>query len=206
MRNNKVKMDKPIYIGFTVLELSKLHMYRLHYAFFKYTYQDDLKLAYMDTDSFIYYIKTSDIFKDYQSKFYDLMDFSDYPKDHPCYNEEQKKKIGYLKDEMNSKQICEFVGLKPKMYIIRSEEKLSKRAKGVKKSVLQNEIDFTNYFDCLFYDRCFIHSMKRLESKNHKIRAIEQKKLSLSPLDDKRFILDDKIHTLAHYHYDTRKS
>ena len=118
----------------------------------------------------------------------------------------EEKRIGYLKDEMNSKQICEFIGLKPKMYIIKSEGKLSKRAKGVKKSVLQQEIDFNNYFDCLFKDRYFVHSMKRLESKNHKIRVIEQKKLSLSPLDDKRFILEDKIHTLAHFHYNTKKS
>ena len=202
MRNNIVKMDKPIAIGFTHLELSKFHMFRLHFDSFKQEYQSNLILAYTDTDSFIYYIKTKDIFDDFREKFFNLMDFSDYPKSHICYNDERRKCIGFLKDEMNSNQITEFIGLKPKMYIIlQSSEKNLKRAKGVKKSVLDKQISFDNYFDCLFKERYFIHSMNRSQSKNHIIHAIQEKKLSLSPLDDKRYILDDKISTYAYGHY-----
>ena len=202
MRNNVVKMDKPIYIGFTVLELSKLHMFRLHFDRFKHEYKSNITLAYTDTDSFIYYIKTKDIFDDFRSKFFNLMDFSDYPKDHICYNEERKKVIGFLKDEMSSKQITEFIGLKPKMYIIKtSSQKHLKRAKGVKKSVLEKQISYENYFSCLFKESYYTHSMNRLQSKHHNILAIQEKKLSLSPLDDKRYILDDKISTYAYGHY-----
>ena len=103
---------------------------------------------------------------------------------------------------MSSKQITEFIGLKPKIYIIKtSSQKHLKRAKGVKKSVLEKQISYENYFSCLFKESYYTHSMNRLQSKHHNILAIQEKKLSLSPLDDKRYILDDKISTYAYGHY-----
>ena len=90
------------------------------------------------------------------------MDFSDYPHDHPCFNTERRKRLGYLKDEMCSRQISEFIGLKPKMYLIKTSERQTKRAKGVKKRVFEQQISFENYFDCLFKESYFTHTMSRL--------------------------------------------
>lgn len=104
MKNKRVFMNKPIYMGFTVLERSKLLMYHLHYNIFKAHYGDNIKLLYTDTDSFIYFIKTDNISRDFKN-FSHIMDFSDYPENHPLYSLENKKKLGYLKDEMSGKQI-----------------------------------------------------------------------------------------------------
>ncbi len=116
MKKSYVLLDKPIYIGFTVLELSKFHMYRLHYDAFKNYYNDKLTLAYTDTDSLIYEIITDDIYKDLNIKFKEIMDFSDYPEKHFLKNDKNKKQLGFLKDEMNSKIIHEYEEKKQKIY------------------------------------------------------------------------------------------
>lgn len=140
------------------------------------------------------------------------MDFCDYPKDHFLHSDAHKKCIGYLKDEMNGGNIQEFIGLKPKLYMIVKErikgceneevrEDCTKRAKGVKKCVVQNELCYRHYCEAIFNNKFFTHSMKRLQSKNHEIFALEQKKLTVNPLDDKRYILGDHVRTLAYGHH-----
>ena len=64
MRRTKVKMNKPIYLGLSILEISKLLMYKFWYDYMKPKYGDNVKLCYMDTDSFIMNIKTEDFYKD----------------------------------------------------------------------------------------------------------------------------------------------
>lgn len=207
MKNVRVLLNRPIYIGFTVLELSKLLMFRLHYEHFKKFYKSDINLAYTDTDSFIYHIKTENIHLDFKNVFSSIMDFCDYPKDHFLHTDINKKRIGFIKDELNGAQIREFIGLRPKMYIIVKEgQEDTKRAKGVKKSVVEKEINFEHFRMAIFENKFFTHTMNRLQSKNHKIFALSVKKLSVSPLDDKRFILNDRIHTLAHGHYKILKN
>ena len=115
MKKTTVKLDKPIYVGFTVLELSKAHMYELHYNVFKHEYEERIQLAYSDTDSFLYEIKTEDIYKDLREKFAKYMDFSNYKPNHPLFDESKKKMIGYLKDEYGE-IVDEFIGLKSKLY------------------------------------------------------------------------------------------
>ena len=198
-RKTKVMMDKPIFLGFTVLELSKLHMYYLHYDVFKNYYGNNLKLIYTDTDSFIYHIKTTDIFRDFQF-FSDIMDFCDYPKDHPLYSEINKKVLGKLKDEMAGDVISEVIALKSKMYYIDSPKKQQKRAKGVIKSVLEDEITKKMYLECLFKERVFKHDSRRISSEKHQIIGVTSEKISLTPLDDKRFSLN-AVDTLAFGHY-----
>lgn len=84
------KIDKPFYVGFTVLELSKLHMYRFHYDFIKKKYENHAKLLFTDTDSLYYEIQAEDIYKDfYQHK--ELFDFSDYPTSSPYYDPTNNK-------------------------------------------------------------------------------------------------------------------
>ena len=78
--------NRPIYVGFTVLELSKLHMYDFHFNHMKakYPYADQLRLLFTDTDSLAYAMQTNDIYKDMAVD--DKYDFSEYPLNHPLYN------------------------------------------------------------------------------------------------------------------------
>ena len=196
----RVYLYKPIYVGFSVLELAKLHVYKTHYETFNLYYGNRIQLEYTDTDSFIYYIETENILADLQH-FSSIMHFSEYPSYHPLYDVTNKKKLGYMKDEMCGQPITEFIGLKAKMYALKTADEEKKRAKGVQRSVLNQEITFEDFKQCLFEDGFMYHSMTRLNCENHKIRGIEQIKMSLSPFDDKRYIFPDKVHTLAHGHY-----
>ena len=69
MKKIKVKMNKPVYLGLSILEISKTLMYEFQYGYIKPKYQDDAKLCYMDTDSFIIHIKTEDFYKDIADNF-----------------------------------------------------------------------------------------------------------------------------------------
>ena len=108
-------LNKPIYVGFSILDLSKLFMYEFHYKYIKSKF--DTKLLFSDTDSLVYEIKTEVIYEDfYKDK--NLFDFSDYPLDSKLFDSVNKKTIGNIKDESEGKIIREFVGLKSKMYVL----------------------------------------------------------------------------------------
>uniref|UniRef100_A0A158P4F2 C2H2-type domain-containing protein n=1 Tax=Tetranychus urticae TaxID=32264 RepID=A0A158P4F2_TETUR len=200
LRKFEVVFDKPIYLGFTVLDLSKLNMYKLHYDHFLPKYGSRLSLIYTDTDSFIYKIQTQDLYKDLKEFDY-LMDFSDYPQAHFLYNMKNKKKLGYLKDEMNGQIIDEVIAIKAKLYAIKYGTNSKMTAKGVQKAIVKNVISIEDYKDCLFENVLSKHKNFRLQSRHHSISSVEINKLSFSPLDDKRYILNDAVSTLAYGHY-----
>ncbi|XP_053206959.1 uncharacterized protein LOC128391138 [Panonychus citri] len=200
MRKFEVKLDKPIYLGFTVLELSKLRMYELHYDYFYPRYGYKLKLVYTDTDSFIYHIQTDDFYEDLKSMG-PIMDFSDYPQTHFLYDPINKKKLGVLKDEMNGQVIDEVVAIKSKLYGIKYGSKTKKTAKGTQKATVRDEICIDDYKTCLYDSILFRHDNHRLQSRHHEISGIKTNKISLSPLDYKRFIREDGISTYAFGHY-----
>ena len=143
-----VKLNKPIYAGMSILDYSKLHMYNFYYDVLKKKFNDDIKLLYTDTDSFIIQIKTDDVYDDL-NELKEYMDFSDYPENHKCFNNENKKKLGCFKDETNSKIIEEFIGLRAKMYVFRLSDEVVKKAKGVPKKSLSNVL-FDNYKNTLY--------------------------------------------------------
>ena len=106
-------LNKPIYVGFCILELSKLLMYQFHYNYVLKTF-DNARLLFTNTDSLVYEIKGGNVydqcFKDKQ-----LFDFSGYSKDSVYYDDSNKKVLGKMKDELRGVKIDEFVGLKSKM-------------------------------------------------------------------------------------------
>ena len=131
-------LNKPIYAGWPVLDLSKKMMYDCYYNSLKKRYGDKCTLLYTDTDSLLVDIKTDDIYKD-MAETKDEYDFSNYPKDHPLNDETNKIVIGKMKDEYAGTPIAEYVGLRPKLYsILRSDEQLIKKAKGVKNTYSKN--------------------------------------------------------------------
>ena len=107
-----------------------------------------------------------------------------------------------FKDEVAGRQITHFVGLRPKLYSFkvedeRSEEKIVKKCKGIKKNVVKKGINFEDYVNCLFSGEKKMKSMKIITSENHDIYSKEINKIALSANDDKRKVMEDKIHTLA---------
>ena len=124
-----------------------------------------------------------------------LFDFSGYPKDSKYYCDVNKKIVGKMKDEFNEVEIDEFVRLKSKMYLLLAKNGLEiKKAKGVNLK-LRHDL----YKNVLFNKKVVRHKMKRILSENIKY---ETNKISLSCFDDKRYVLDDGINTLAYGHKD----
>ena len=101
MRRVKVVMNKPVYLGLCILDLSKIIMYEFHYDYMKPKYGDSAKLMYMDTDSFVYHIKTGDFYRDIAKDVGKRFDTSNYYKDdkRPLLIGINKKKLGLMKDE-----------------------------------------------------------------------------------------------------------
>ena len=124
-------LNRPIYVGFTMLELSKLHMYDFHYNHMKvkYPHASQLRQLFTDTDSLAYAVQTDDIYKDMATDAADRYDFSEYPLDHPLYDTSNRKALGFFKDELNSVPMQEFVGLRPKCYAFHCTGKVDKNVK-----------------------------------------------------------------------------
>ena len=112
MKKTKVKMNKPIYLGLSILEISKTLMYKFWYGYMKTKYNDHVKLCYMDTDSFIMNIKTNDFYEDIASDVENRFDTSNYEVNRPLPTGKNKKVIGLMKDELGGKIITEFVNFK----------------------------------------------------------------------------------------------
>ena len=113
MKKIKVKMNKPVYLGLSILEISKTLIYEFRYDYIKPKYQDNVKLRYKDTDSFIIHIKTEDVYEDIADEVEKRFDTSNYEVNRLWKN---KKVIGLMKDELEGKIMTEFSALRPKTY------------------------------------------------------------------------------------------
>ena len=176
-------------------------MYDFYYNHLKNIYGDKCELLYTDTDSLLLEIFTNDVYSDMKqnSMYYDT---SDYPQVHELYSEENKKVLGKMKDECCGRLITEYVGLRPKMYsILEDSEKNIRKAKGVKRNVVQQELKHEMYLDCLQEQTQCKHEMHCLRSEKHRVYGMQTNKVSLAPYDSKRWIADDGIKTLAYGHY-----
>ena len=109
LAQTNLTLDKPIYVGFTVLELSKLLMFKFHYEVMQANF-DKLKLCFTDTDSFLYHIYCKNLYSEHLERLKNHFDFSKYPRDHPLYSEENRAVVGKFKDETNGEPIVEFIG------------------------------------------------------------------------------------------------
>ena len=200
MKKINLCLNRPIYCGFTILDISKTLMYDFHYNTIRKKYGNAAKLLFTDTDSLCYELKTDDIYKDiWDNK--ELFDLSDYPTDHKYHDSTNKKVLGKFKDETGSKPIIEFVGLRAKMYSILTEEFESKKAKGIKKSVVKNKIKHQNYKETLLNSTSKMVNMKTIRSDHHNLKSYKLNKIGLSCYDDKRYILDNGCDTIAYGHY-----
>ncbi|XP_065223826.1 uncharacterized protein LOC135847991 [Planococcus citri] len=201
---NKVKIvyDKPIYIGFSVLDSSKLLMYNFHYNVIKPLYNDKVELCYTDTDSLLYDITTYNFYADILPLVPTHFDTSDYPKENiynfPLVN---KKVIGKFKDECNGKIMYEFIGLKSKSYCFKVEDKVTKKCKGIKKCVVKEDIKMDEFKTCLENKTTIFKPMYNFRTNKHVMYTQLLNKKALSFADDKRFLLPNGIETLPWGHY-----
>ena len=145
MKKVKVKMKKPIYLGLSILEISKIIMYEFWYDYVKKKYGDMVKLCYVDTDSLIMNIKTKDIHKDIAQGVEERFDTSNYDVDRPLPKGKNKKVIGLMKDEIGGRIITEFVALRPKTYSYMTDELIEmKKAKKVPLKIIKSVYLITN--------------------------------------------------------------
>jgi len=205
----RIVLDKPIINGMIILDLSKYLMYDFYYNFLQKRYGEKMKLLFSDTDSLCVEIETEDVYKDMQ-KDKQYYDFSEYPEKHFLYSTENQAVVGKFKDEYEGEIITEFVGLRSKLYsLIAPNAKPKKRekkvAKGCKKSVIENELKFKDYWDTLEQQTQMTRSMNLIKSKLHKVHTEKINKIVLSAFDNKRFLLDDGITSYAYGHCKTKQ-
>ena len=117
----ELTLNRPIYVGFAILDLLKTLMYDFHYNYIKRKYPDST-LLFTNTDSLTYQIQTDNVYEDFYGDKH-LFDFSGYEKESPFYYDENKKVISKIKDELNGENIEEFVGLRAKMYSLKTKKK-----------------------------------------------------------------------------------
>ena len=192
-------LNRPAYVGMCILDLSKTLMYEFHYKYIKDKYQEKAELLFTDTDSLTYEIESKDVYQDFWN---DKNKFdSDYPESSPYFDKTNKKVIGKFKDEAAGVPICEFVGLRSKMYsYIKDNQKGGKTAKGIKKNIIKKNITQENYKETLFNNKQMHHKMKTIRSQNHELGSYEINKVSLSCFDDKRYIHKDGKTSYAYGH------
>ena len=194
MKKTNVKMNNPICLGLSILEISKILMYEFWFDYMKPNYDNNVKLCYMDTDSFIMNIKTNDFYEDIANDVENRFDTSNYEVNRPLPMGRNKKVIGLMKDELGGKIITKFITLRPETYsYLIDDGKEDKKAKGTKKCVIKKMIKFNDYKKSLLNDEVILKSQQRFTSKKHDVYTENINKIALSNNDDKRIISSNKI-------------
>ena len=191
-KQNEVLMDKPIYLGFSVLELSKLLMYETYYDKLQpYFGQENIELHYMDTDSFVLSVNTKGIIKDLKF-FEDIFDFSNLDEYHELLSNKNKKVIGKLKIKTpKTIWIDKFFCLRTKIYAFKCGDDSKNKLKCISKSQSKH-IKFKEYKKCLdgeeYQRECNNYIIRSI---NHEMHLQEVKKSTLSFFDDKRCYINN---------------
>ena len=208
MRKTKVWMNKPVYVGMSILDLSKTLMFSFQYEYVKKKWEK-AEVLYSDTDSLVLKIETDDFFADISGDVAEWFDTNDYAKNHPAVLEglpivkENKKKIGLMKDECGGKIVTEWVALRPKLYSFLTEDGEKQKAKGLKKSMKNKSLRHENFLKCLRTGESQTRKQCLFRSRDHHIFTENMVKVALSANDDKRIVLENGIDTLSLGHVAT---
>ena len=166
-------------------------MYEFWYDYIKPKYQQNAKLCYMNTDSFIIHIKTEDVYKDTADYSGKRFDESNYEVNRPLPKGKNKKVIGLMK---GGKSMTEFDALRPRTYsYLMDDVNSNKKAKGTKKCVIKRILKFNDYKNCLLNNEIILKSEQRFKSEAHNVYTEEINKVPLSSNDDKRLQTFDRI-------------
>jgi hypothetical protein len=195
-----ITFDKPIICGFSILELSKQHMYKFFYDVLRKRIES-LELAYIDTDSLV--VSSSEDLYHFIKDNLEFFDTSDFESDN-IYG----IPLGYMKvpglfqDEMKGRAIVETICLRPKLYSMRLQGFNNEicKAKGVDKSVIRS-LSLDVYKSCLHDKSIIMRNMFRIRSILHNLFTIRVNKVILSSNDDKRIHINNQNIRYAHGHY-----
>ncbi|XP_025266913.1 uncharacterized protein LOC112638818 [Camponotus floridanus] len=173
LRKLEAKIDKPIYVGMSNLDISKIRLLEC---------EDTYERMKRNIDRF---------------------DTNDYAVDNPYgVPRANKKVLGLMKNENNGALMLEFVGLRAKMYTLRVESRgVTKKSKGVRSSVVARTLTFDDYERCLRREIEMTCEQSCLRSKLHEVYTMRESKVALSPYDDKRYVVPDSTDTLPWGHY-----
>ena len=198
MKKIKVKMNKPVYLGISVLDISKTLLYEFWYEYIKPKYKEKEKLCYMDTDSFVINILTEDFFEDINNDIERWFDTSNYDKNdkRPFQTGINKKLIGMFKDELGGKIMKEFCAPRAKTFAcLMDDDNEHKKAKGTRKCIIKPKIKFKNYTDSLFENKNILRSQLRFKSNFHIVYTEEVNKIAvMMKRDCKHMIKSEHIH------------
>jgi hypothetical protein len=206
LMNLEVKLDKPIFIGQAVLDLSKLVMYNLRYDTlnrYEGRFHGKITVIGGDTDSLFCKIERIDLFRQLHPAMLEdgLLDSSNYPREHPLFSVRHKAQLGCIKDEVEGEKLVEAVLLKPKCYSMKTASgKVSKkRAKGIQYCV-KERISHEKFVQVFREQDELVRSTRRFESTNHIVNTIRVNKWALSCMDTKRAWIDANT-SLPYGHY-----
>jgi hypothetical protein len=205
----EVVLDKPIYAGFAILELSTVLMYDFHYNVIVNKYGGNARLLFTDTYSLTYIIFTDDLYKDLVPLRDTVFDTSDYPPDHILHSKVNCKVLGKMKDECAGKPAIEFVGLRSKMYSLlldkdETNEHVKMTAKCVKRCFVTKLLRHDMYLETLRTRNVTYASFMNFRLRSHKLETVNFEKVCLSAYDDKRYVSNDGISALAYGHFRIR--
>jgi hypothetical protein len=202
IHRQEIKLNKTIFLGQTILEDSKVLMYDFHYNFIlKKIERENLDLLFTDTDSLCYHIRKQNIYDIIKANS-ERFDLSSYPKTHEMYDDVNDKALEKFKLE-EIEQILEFIGLRAKLYTytVEGSDENHNRCKGVKSSVVKNEIKLENYRNTLYSGVNFSVSQNNIRTYNHQLYSETCHKVALSSKDDKVYICENQVDTRNHGHY-----
>ena len=198
MKKVEVKMNKPIYLGQAILDISKTLMYEFWYHYIKPKYRDNARLCYMDIDSFIINIKTENFYKNIDNdvkRWYDTANYDENDK-RPLPIGNNKNVISLFKDELGGKIMTEFIALRAKAYVYLKEDGSEhKKAKGTKQCIIKRELTFESYRKSLFDSKIVLKSQQRFKIDHYIVHKKEVNKIVINSNDDKRLQTFDKTTT-----------
>ncbi|CAB0044282.1 unnamed protein product, partial [Trichogramma brassicae] len=202
LSKTSVTIDKPVYVGFSILDISKTQLYRFHYDFMLDRFGSNCKVLYTDTDSLVYEIRRQNVYEVMKKHEDNINEFDtfDYKKDKSIRNaitSGKLQKIGLMKDELCGKILRRFCGLRSKMYSVDIQNGgFIKKIKGIKSSVVKNTITFDDYLQCLRENTIISREQHNIRSRLHVLRSEKERKIALSPHDDKRYLVPGTVDTL----------
>ena len=201
MKKAKVKMNKTVYLGMSILVINKTLIYEFWYDYLKSKYNGNAKLCNMDTDSFVINIFTEDFFEDINNDVERWFDISNYDQNdkRPLQIGVNKEVIGMFKYELRGKIMKEFCALRAKTYAyLMDDDNEHKKAKGTKKCIIKRRMMFENYKDSLFNNKTTLRSQLRFKSDHDNVYTEEVNKIALNSIDDKRLQTFDRVTTYRH--------
>ena len=197
----KVTYNKPIYIGFSILDISKTVIYDFFYNFIKEKFGSNASLLYTDTDSLILKVYTDNFYRVIvENK--DKFDTSNYPEENEFNISKSVSVPGKMKDEFPCDPIIAFYGTGAKAYYIKSLNSELKKAKGIKKSVIEKELHLDDYQKIVEQGGLIFRKMKCFRSELHDVYTEVINKVALTHNDDKRYVIPSSSKTLPWGHAD----